>query len=131
MPEPKRHDEAREWLRFAQEDLDTAETLLAGASPKIRPALFHAQQAAEKALKGFLVWHDCEYPFTHNLTLLLDRAAALDSSLRPAVIPAVDLTQFAVRLRYPGDQEQPELAEARSWLSVARSVCEAIASRLL
>jgi HEPN domain-containing protein len=30
-------------------------------------AVFHCQQAAEKALKGFLAWHDTPFRKTHDL----------------------------------------------------------------
>ncbi len=50
MLSPQRLEEAREWLRYAAEDLETAEMLARASSPKPKQALFHAQQAAEKSL---------------------------------------------------------------------------------
>ena len=61
MPIPRRREEAEEWLRYATEDLETAEILLGPASPKPKQALFHAQQAVEKAPKAFPVFHDSLY----------------------------------------------------------------------
>jgi len=42
---------------------------------------------------------------------------------------AVDLTQFAVRFRYPGE-EQPGLEEARDWLALARKTYQEVRLRL-
>jgi HEPN domain len=60
MPaEDARFEDARAWLEKATLDLRAAE-LLVGASDAglLGHAAFHAQQAAEKALKAFLAWHD-------------------------------------------------------------------------
>ena len=48
MNDPELIDEARRWLRFATEDIDAAQALLApdGASP--RHSCFLAQQAAKR-----------------------------------------------------------------------------------
>jgi hypothetical protein len=46
----------RQWLTLSQEDLAVAERLLA-KPPLTGGAVFHAQQAAERALKGLLAWH--------------------------------------------------------------------------
>ena len=57
MPSEKA-SETQAWFQKASQDL-RAGTLVLGAEPPIvDDALFHAQQAAEKAIKGFLVWHE-------------------------------------------------------------------------
>lgn len=130
MPIPRRREEAEEWLKYATDDLETAEILLAPASPKPKQALFHAQQAIEKALKAFLVFHDSPYPMTHSLTVLLDACAGFDDELRSEMISVVWLTQFAVRFRYPGEPEEPGVEEARNGLEDAKRACMLIRDRL-
>jgi HEPN domain-containing protein len=130
MPIPRRREEAEEWLRYANEDLETAEILLGSVSPKSKQALFHAQQAIEKAFKAFLVFHDSPYPMTHNLIVLLDACAEFDGGLRPELIPVVWLTQFAVRFRYPGEPEEPGVEEARNGLEDAKRACMSIRDRM-
>lgn len=55
--------ESSTWLRYAEEDLATAEAIvgsrLAGV---LRQACFLAQQAAEKALKSVLVGSGIDFP---------------------------------------------------------------------
>jgi uncharacterized protein len=58
------------WLRYAEEDLEAAERMVAGRGWAPRIACFHAQQAAEKALKAVLVHEGLPLQFTHNLELL-------------------------------------------------------------
>jgi hypothetical protein len=47
--------------------------LLAAEPPDPEGGLFHSQQAAEKALKGFLTWHDVPFRRVHELDQLGDR----------------------------------------------------------
>lgn len=55
MSEAERLAEAERWLRYAREDLQAAEVLAErGVAP--RQACFHAQQAAEKAIKAIFVF---------------------------------------------------------------------------
>lgn len=51
MSEP----EAQRWLRLAREDLAAAEQLHAESEHPARVVRFHAQQAAEKALKAAII----------------------------------------------------------------------------
>ena len=46
--------DTRAWLEQAAKDLRRVEILLAVTPPDVEGALFHSQQTAEKALKGFL-----------------------------------------------------------------------------
>jgi len=62
--------EVRRWLRFAREDLDGAETLLADEGFVPRRVCWLAQQAAEKALKGALASQEIPFPFRHDLDAL-------------------------------------------------------------
>ena len=65
---------AEGWLRFARSDLVLASIPRpAGVLPE--NLCFHAQQAAEKALKAVLLSKGMEVPRTHNIRTLLDRLA--------------------------------------------------------
>lgn len=47
----------REWLQVAEEDLRLADLALRANPPLLTGAVYHCQQAFEKALKAFLTWH--------------------------------------------------------------------------
>ena len=55
-------DEARRWMRFAQEDLDASKALLSGLAATPRHACWLAQQATEKALKAVLIAYEIDWP---------------------------------------------------------------------
>src|SRR4051794_16462263 len=60
--------EARDWLLRADQDLAVTERLLQ-APPLLGAAAYHAQQAAEKALKAFLAAHNVPVRPTQNLQI--------------------------------------------------------------
>ena len=59
MHEEKR-TEVRNRLIKSQHDLGSARRLMEGDEPYLDTAVYHCQQAAEKALKAFLTYHDSQ-----------------------------------------------------------------------
>lgn len=96
------------------------------APPRLREVLietlcFHAQQAAEKAIKAALIAKGIAPPHTHNIGILLDR-------LPPGVVvpfgldEAAALTDFAVTARYPGEHEPIAAEEYREAIQLAETI---------
>jgi HEPN domain-containing protein len=129
-PEPARVAEARAWFAKATRDLRAAEVLFAATPPLLGEVVFHCQQAAEKAMKGFLTWHDRPFGKTHDLAVVGGLCVEQDQSLEPVCRRAERLSVFAWVFRYPGDPEEPAGDEAQSALALAREVLEVMLSRL-
>ena len=55
------------WLEKARHDLETARRVVAGDPPITDTAVYHCQQAAEKALKAFLIDQGQPIFKTHDL----------------------------------------------------------------
>ena len=89
-------------------------------------ALFHSQQAAEKAMKAFLTLHDQAFRKTHDLDRLASACEAIEPGLAATLQPARDLTVFAWQFRYPGEPSVPSEQETRDYVATARSAYEAI-----
>ena len=68
-----------DWLARASEDLDVV-ALLLREQGSANTACFHAQQAAEKLLKGFLAHHERHVRKVHDLKVLLTACAEIDHS---------------------------------------------------
>jgi HEPN domain-containing protein len=130
QPDPQRVADTAAWLRRVEADLLAAEVDLAAQPPLLGDAAFHCQQAAEKALKACLTWHDRAFRKTHSLEELGEQCLAVDSTLKPLVDRAVPLTEYAWRFRYPGEPEEPAREEVEEALRLAREVDTAVRARL-
>jgi HEPN domain-containing protein len=131
MPhDPVRAADTRAWLEKAALDLRSANADLGVDPPIFGDALFHCQQAIEKALKAFLAWHDQPFLKTHDLGELGTRCAGLEANLEPLLRRAAPLTEYAWKYRNPGDVPNPAPRAATEALSFAQEVVEAIAARL-
>ena len=117
-----RLEDTRAWLTKARLDLEAGEFDLTATPPFSAASVFHAQQAVEKALKGYLAWHDEPFRKTHNLTELGEQVARLDPSLGTLLARASQLTEYAWRYRYPGEPMEPDREEAQKALGLARDV---------
>lgn len=129
-PDPERCAEAREWLVRAQHDLLAAHALL-GTKPTLSDvAVYHCQQAAEKALKAFLFWHDTPFRKTHDLEELGVQCVALDASLDSLLDKTSTLTPYAWQFRYPGPAAEPTTSQAAEAVLLAEEVLKAVVQRL-
>lgn len=59
-----------EWIKKADDDLRTAETMITIEEPPIWIICYHCQQVAEKYLKAYLVKNDLGFREVHNLVYL-------------------------------------------------------------
>ncbi len=59
------------WLMKSRRDLGAARRLMEGGEAYSDIAVYHCQQAAEKAIKGYLTYRDIVFEKTHNLVALL------------------------------------------------------------
>jgi HEPN domain-containing protein len=89
----------REWLRLARGDAAIAHAEIRDAPLEL--LCFHAQQAAEKAIKAVLLAERVDLPRTHNLQLLIDLLDEQAFRVSGAVREAAPLTLYAVLTRYP------------------------------
>ena len=88
-------------------------------------ACFHAQQAAEKYLKGLLAFNDQSIPPIHKLNDLERACVAVEPRL---VLPApslAEITPYAVELRYDFDF-WPDENVAGEAVAVAEQVRDAV-----
>lgn len=63
-------------------------------------AIYHYQQAGEKALKAYLIFNKSKTPKSHDLSAILDKCVDLDSSFEILYDSAENLTPFSTAFRY-------------------------------
>jgi HEPN domain-containing protein len=120
--------ETTAWLRKARRDLDSAQRLLQGDPPYLDTAVYHCQQAAEKALKACLTASGIPFPKTHDLTLLVELSADVNLEFAELREAAIILTPYATLFRYPDavlEPTAPDAAEALAYAVQMLAVVEA------
>ena len=115
-------DSPQEWMRLANDDLAVAG--LGTRLVSLEILCFHAQQAAEKALKATLIDRRIDFPHTHDVQELL-------TALQEAGVHSASdshewnrLTRYAVLTRYPGLGDALTVQEYRAALQVAQEIVQ-------
>jgi HEPN domain-containing protein len=116
------------WLQRAESNLEIArwarrEKVL------LEDLCFEAQQAAEKALKALLIYLSGDYPRVHAFTLLLERLEQHVAVPEP-IREVVELSDYAVQIRYPGDYYPVSEEEYERALDLAERVLQWVRSQI-
>lgn len=125
MDEAKRN-EIRQWLIKSQRDLGATRRLMEGEEQYLDIAVYHCQQAAEKAIKAYLTYQDIIFEKTHNLVALLALCIPSEPTFSRWEEEAEMLTPYATEFRYPGDVLIPERDEAEQALAAAEGLANFI-----
>ncbi len=111
-----------DWLRHAKSDLAVARGIQNDPDVLPNQTVFHAQQAAEKAIKAVMIREAVPFPRTHDLTELVKRWTYSGRAWPPALIGVKSLNPYAVESRYPGYIHQLSRAEVRAAIETAEKV---------
>lgn len=107
-------------LSLAKEDLAAAEALDRAERVSDAPVGFHAQQAVEKALKAAIAGSDEDFPFTHDIGLLIQLCEDAGLELPGDLAEADRLTPYAAAIRYGlGDPRAVPTSDALRWAALA------------
>ena len=123
-------NKVRQWFIYAHEDLSLARyglTLSTGAPYRL--IAYHAQQCAEKCLKAYLVYHRVDFPYTHNISRLLELCGE-EAAWTKYVSDAEELTAYATTARYPGPEDEVTRDEALRAIDLAALVMDTIKKAL-
>ena len=100
--------EAERWLAAAREDLAAARHIAAGGFHAA--ACFHAQQAAEKAVKALHFARGARVVLGHSVYKLIESLGA--TSLTPMISAARELDLLYIPSRYPNGLQSGTPGEA-------------------
>jgi HEPN domain-containing protein len=113
----------QQWFKYAHRDIKIAKASLELSSDYKNISAFHAQQCAEKSIKGYLAFNKIRFQKTHNVTQLLDEIAKVDIKLAKKLSKAKTLTVYAVTYRYPDAERKPlTVAKTKTAIKVAEQV---------
>jgi len=112
----------QEWLSYAKSDLRLAHLAATDELVRREQACFHAQQAAEKAIKAVLVSGGIDFPLIHDIEELLEITETSGITLPNEIQEAGLLTPYAVEFRYPGSWIEISEADIEEALQTAERV---------
>jgi HEPN domain-containing protein len=109
------------WLGKAASDLKSAKTL-SNDEDTADNAIYHTQQCAEKALKGYLVFKKQPILKTHDLELLLKLCINFDNEFFALREEAAFLKPYGIIFRYPDSRFFPKQQEVFDAIKKAKKV---------
>ena len=119
-PERYPPDDPREWLNRACSNLARAKSRLPAVY--LEDLCFDAQQAAEKAIKAILLARGVEFPYVHDIGLLLTLLEDVGESVPETVREAERLNPYATTTRDPDLAQPVSEQEYEDTVRVADSV---------
>lgn len=118
------------WLYKAENDLKSAQKLLEGDDPIMDTAIYHTQQCAEKALKGYLAFKMQPIKKSHDIELLVELCSRLDSDFEKLYDLSENLTPYATAFRYPDIYLEPDYDEVEEAIRMAREILEFVRGKV-
>jgi HEPN domain-containing protein len=97
--------------------------------PPYRLISYHAQQCAEKYLKAYLVYQGVDFPYTHNISILLELCSE-HADWPKGLEDAEELTPYVITTRYPGEDEVVTREEAQRAVEIAQRVRKQVQTAL-
>jgi HEPN domain-containing protein len=112
----------RQWLDRALSNLERAR--LDRLSPHIfyEDICYDCQQSVEKAIKALMVLKNIKFEYTHNIGLLVKTLEDNGLDVPDDIKRSASLSVYAVRTRYPGEEEPVTKKEFLEALSLAELV---------
>jgi HEPN domain-containing protein len=97
-------DLAKEWLRYAKSDLNTAKHMFNDVNPKeTEISCYHTQQCAEKSLKAYLIIKEIDPPHIHDLVELNKICKSHEPDFSTLQQYCIFLNPYGTHIRYPNE----------------------------
>lgn len=118
-----------EWARYGDEDHQIVKIALKENGPP-NQICFHAQQMAEKYLKGFLAFSNKRFEKKHQLDYLLNLCETIDPSFHELTENVKYLAEFYIETRYPGDCPEFFVEDAKEAAEAAQRIKEFVLKKV-
>ena len=121
---------AKSWFLRGDEDLSLIEVVLSEKTVSPNLVCFHAQQAGEKYLKGFLASRELHVRKVHDMQILVEDCKNVDLSFSDLQENANFLSQFYIESRYPDDYTEFSAEQAKEAYEAAKNIKNFILSKV-
>jgi HEPN domain-containing protein len=101
------------WFQKAENDLLNIKNNLSAENIPADTCCFHAQQAAEKYLKAYLISRNISFPKTHDLKFLLKSCTEMNTNFSSIQLPVYSLITYGIIPRYPDETEELTFEDAQ------------------
>lgn len=91
--------DSKDWFAYAENDLQAASVLT--DAHIIGCALYHIEQASEKALKAYLIATNTSFALTHDLVPLLGSCCKTEPDFDQFASDIRDINPYSTKSRYP------------------------------
>jgi HEPN domain-containing protein len=105
MDKTRNFEAAKEWHRYANMDLVSANHLLTLHPVPFEIIAYLCQQCGEKYLKSYLIYNDQDVIKTHDLTLLMNLCVEFNESFAALETQCKTLLRYITDTRYPSRLE--------------------------
>ena len=120
--------EHNKWLKIVEDDLKSAKGLL--KIEVFSTATYHCQQAAEKALKAYLVFKNHKVIKIHDLVELIALCCELDKDFERLYNDAEHLNPFSTKFRYPTEFDIPDYQDTKSAIKQAERIVNFVLKKI-
>lgn len=130
----EKRKEAELWFKQAEQDLSDAQLLADHKRNNV--ACFMAQQAAEKALKAFLIGNGADEVWGHSIAELAFDAQKFDKEFEALRLKITSLDKYYIPTRYPNSlpggipAEAFDIEDAEKALRLAKQAINFIKKKL-
>ena len=120
--------EHERWLKIAKEDLRVSKLLI--KEDALSTVTYHCQQAAEKALKAYLVFKGKDVPRTHDLMKLVVACSKINNIFEDLDSAAELLNPFATKFRYPTEFDIPDYDDTKEAIKQAQKIVRFVLKKI-
>jgi HEPN domain-containing protein len=110
------------WIERAKSSLEISK-IAVNVNVYYEDLCYQSQQAAEKTLKGLLIYYGVEPEFTHNIGILLNEIERF-TEIPEKIKEATKLTKYAVITRYPGEYDEITKENYEESIKIAKECLE-------
>ena len=119
------------WLLKAKKDLLSSQKLIQGDNPVPDTSIYHTQQCAEKALKGYLNFKNHPLEKIHDINYLIERCMEYDKEFETLLSYGDILSPYGTLFRYPGPVLDPEIEDVLEAIAIAEKILNFVDNKII
>lgn len=122
--------DSKDWFAYAENDLKAASVLV--DANIIGYALYHIEQASEKALKAYLIATNTSFALTHDLVPLLCSCTKTEPEFEQFTPDIREINPYSTKSRYPNKSyTEPQISTVKLLIAKATALLHFVHDRII